>query len=251
VKGKIITEYIWLGLQWRYLQDAEASFKIHGDSYILANIRAVFRKLQDFGLPVTVRAAKELKELEDKFEKMEVTATLTTEQAKSLNKVMSDLQMTLLAETNGIVAYIVTEKRMDINKLLSNAAGLFAPNVFDSIPEVPRSDFDEAGKCIAFGRPTAGAFHILRGTEGVLRWYYCSIVRRDRLSPLLWGPMTNHLRKRRTPPSAELLNNLDNIRLSFRNPTQHPEKTYDIQEVQDLFSLCIDVVNRMVKLVST
>ena len=42
-----------------------------------------------------------------------------------------------------------------------------------------------------------------------------------------------------------LLNNLDNIRQSFRNPTQHPEKIYDIQEVQDLWSLCVDVVNRM------
>jgi len=41
---------------------------------------------------------------------------------------------------------------------------------------------------------------------------------------------------------------LDNIRRSFRNPTQHPDKIYDIQEVQDLFGLCIDAINRMITL---
>lgn len=48
-------------------------------------------------------------------------------------------------------------------------------------------------------------------------------------------------------PQKELLDNLDNIRVSFRNPTQHPEKRYDIDEAQDLFNLCIEVVNRMAK----
>jgi len=38
---------------------------------------------------------------------------------------------------------------------------------------------------------------------------------------------------------------LDHIRRSFRNPTQHPDKIYDIQEAQDLFGLCVDAVNRM------
>ncbi len=59
--------------------------------------------------------------------------------------------------------------------------------------------------------------------------------------------MVEGLKKRRSSPPVELLNNLDNIRTSFRNPTQHPDKVYDIQEAQDLFGLSIDVVNRMVR----
>jgi hypothetical protein len=62
--------------------------------------------------------------------------------------------------------------------------------------------------------------------------------------------MVEHLRKRRATLTRPLLDNLDNIRHSFRNPTQHPDKIYDIQEVQDLFGLCIDAVNRMVKILS-
>lgn len=99
---------------------------------------------------------------------------------------------------------------------------------------------------MAFERPTAAAFHLLRATEGVLRHFYCSVVKRNRIDPLLWGPIITALRDRRKPPAASLLANLDNIRVSFRNPTQHPEKIYDIHEVQDLFGLCIEVINRMV-----
>jgi len=158
---------------------------------------------------------------------------------------MDDLRNTLFAEAQGNVAFILTDKRIDVNKLLSAVPALMAPGVFDSLPDVARYDFMEAGKCIAFELPTAAAFHLLRGTEGMLRHFYCSLVRRGRVEPL-WGPMVESLRRRRTPPPAPLLDNLDNIRRSFRNPTQHPDKIYDIQEVQDLFGLCVDAVNRMV-----
>ncbi|MEP6894964.1 MAG: hypothetical protein ABI986_05090, partial [Chloroflexota bacterium] len=64
----------------------------------------------------------------------------------------------------------------------------------------------------------------------------------------LWGPMVKELRTKLTDADyMVLLNNLDNIRLSFRNPTQHPQKIYDIEEVQDLWGICVDVINRMAK----
>ncbi|MBI5022232.1 MAG: hypothetical protein HZB59_12415 [Ignavibacteriales bacterium] len=46
---------------------------------------------------------------------------------------------------------------------------------------------------------------------------------------------------------SSLLSNLDDIRITFRNPTQHPEKVYDIDEVQDLLGRCIDVVSRIAR----
>lgn len=122
-----------------------------------------------------------------------------------------------------------------------------APKVFNKLPEIAIKDFDEAGKCIAFERSTAAAFHLLRATESVLRNYYLSIVKRNRVSPLNWGPMLKSLRSRKKRPDDVLLDHLDGIRRNFRNPTQHPEKVYDINEAQDLLGICIDVVNRMVQ----
>ncbi len=63
--------------------------------------------------------------------------------------------------------------------------------------------------------------------------------------------MIDSLRKRKRPPRRELLDHLENIKNNYRNPTQHPEKIYDIQEAQGLFSLCIEVVNIIIKLMPT
>jgi hypothetical protein len=145
-------------------------------------------------------------------------------------------------------AFTPTPKRLDLTRLLSDVSSLFAPDVFNALPSGARYDFSEAGKCIAFERATAAAFHILRATEDVLRFYYNGMVRHRRITSLMWGPIVIDLRKRTLTKQYEPLNNhLDNIRVSFRNPTQHPEAIYDVHEVQDLWAVCVDVVNRMIR----
>ncbi len=245
MQSKRISRYIYFGTALRYLQDVEAGWKVHGEGYALENMDAFFEYLEEFQLPVTQRAAYQLKQFRDGLKELPSDHILTAEEASKLKETMKTLRETLFAEADGNVAFIVTDKRIDVNKLLSDVRGLMAPEVFDALPDVAQHDFVEAGRCIAFELPTAGAFHSLRGTEGVLRHFYCCCVRRDR-AQLMWGPMVDSLRARRRAPPAPLLDNLDNIRRSFRNPTQHPEKIYDIQEVQDVFGLCVDVVNRMV-----
>lgn len=245
--SKSILRYINLGTRFRFLQDAKKGWRAHGDTWILENIDAFFAYLEEFELPVTQRAADKLRAFRDELAKSDSEHRLTDEEASELSDIITDVRKTLFAEAQGNVAFIVTDKRIDVNKLLSDVPALMAPGVFDSLPDMAQYDFIEAGKCIAFELPTAAAFHLLRGTEGVLRHFYCAVVRRNR-AVLLWGPMVESLRRRRKPPTAPLLDNLDNIRRSFRNPTQHPDKIYDIQEVQDLFGLCIDAVNRLVSL---
>jgi hypothetical protein len=173
----------------------------------------------------------------------EVTAAQAAEVREGANK----LRDTLLAETGGFDAFVVTDKRYPIATLLKEPAKMMAPGVYDSLPTIAQYDFKEAGRCVAFELPTAAAFHLMRGTEDVLKFFYCQVIKQRRAT-LMWGPMIKSLReKKRNPPSPVLLNNLDNLRVGFRNPTQHPEKIYDIHEVQDLMSLSIDVVNRMIR----
>jgi len=244
MQSKTISSYIKFGTGLRYLQDAEKGWVVHGKDCLLNNINIFLGFLDEFELPVTERASRELRELRDKLAKSEPDHRLTSDEASELNGLMNDVRKTLFAEARGKVAFIVTDKRIDVDKLLTDVSTLMAPSSFDKLPDIAQYDFKEAGKCIAFELPTAAAFHLLRGTEAVLRHFYCSVVRKDRVE-LMWGPMVSSLRSRRKPPPAPLLDNLDNIRRSFRNPTQHPDKIYDIQEVQDLFGLCVDVVNRM------
>lgn len=246
MESRPTSEYVVLGGLVRYLLNAREGDPVHGKGYALANINRLLDGLEKFGLTVTQRAAWELVELGDELADSTSDQELTAQQASRLREIMITLERTLLAETEGKVAFIVVDKRYDVNKLLSNVPALLAPGVFHSLPDIAQYDLMEAGKCIAFERPTAAAFHMLRATEAVLRQFYCSVVKRGRVKQLLWGPMVESLRSRSKPPPAALLNNLDNIRVSFRNPTQHPDMRYDIHEAQDLFGLCLDVLNRMV-----
>jgi hypothetical protein len=62
----------------------------------------------------------------------------------------------------------------------------------------------------------------------------------------MWGPMSAQLRALTSnKPSETILNTLDLVRVSYRNPTQHPEAKYDIESAQDLLGVCIDLINKM------
>jgi len=248
MKTKSVLDYYWFGLCSRYIQDAKEGIFIHGDGYILKNIDSFLDRLKELGLIVTSRAAKDLMKFRDSISKLPESTILDKQQADNLKKIMINLRSTLDAEIAGFEIYTVTPKILDVNKLLNDVGSLFAPEIFGRLPDIAQYDFIEAGKCIAFERPTAAAFHILRGTEAVLREFYCYHIRHNRVKDLMWGVIVTDMRtKARTKKNETLHSNLDNIRKSFRNPTQHPEKIYDISEVQDLWSICVEVINRMGK----
>lgn len=246
MQSKPIWDYILIGTCIRYLQDAQVGQLIHGDGYMISNIEHFLNELEKLGLHVTKRASSDLVDIKNKLKARKEGSTLTTADAGELGKIVTQIRHTFTAETEGIYGYFVTDKRHDVNKLLGRVDLLLKPGVFESLPEISKYDFKEAGICIAFERSTAAAFHILRGTEAVLKLFYKRYFRKSKENKT-WGEMTNELKNknRGKKPNTVIINHLDNIRLSFRNPTQHPEKIYDIQEVQDLFGVCIEVVDRM------
>lgn len=240
--------YWQFGTGFRYLQDADVGYAIHGPNVIVGNLEALFKKLDELDLRVTIRAAADLRKLLAELKATPSDSKLDTAQAKKLSSTVKALRQTLEAELKGMNAYIVSPKRIEVERLVGEPSSLFAPEVFAALSDIARYDITEAAKCIAFERPTAAAFHLMRATEETLRNYYCHFVKRDRLDPMLWGPMVQALKGHRRAKVHDALNrNLDNIRVSFRNPTQHPDKVYDIHEVQDLWGLCVDVINRMQK----
>jgi hypothetical protein len=251
---KSIYDYIWFGTCVRFLQDVRTGTPLgpghnaSGGSNVRANLELLFVYLESLGLQVTLRASRGLRQmLDNELAQLPDNHELTPAQMTRIVTTVSEVRQTLAAECEGFEAYIVTPKRLDVKRLLTDVPGLLAPGVFMKLPDVARYDLTEAGTCIAFERPTAAAFHLLRTTESVMREFYRTLVRRNRLAPpLLWGPMVIDLRaRRRVQPYTNVLETLDHIRRSFRNPTQHPEKIYDIQEVQDLWGLCVDSISRM------
>jgi hypothetical protein len=252
VRAQPIRGYITIGYNLRYLLDVSTNHKVFGEKQVRSTMLSFIRACTDSGLHVTSRAALDLygpfirKWAIEKDDDELATLTLSVEEAATIKEASYQVQTVIFSEAQGVFAHVTSDKRFAVDRLLNDVASLMSPGIFDKLPDVAKYDFGEAGRCIAFEAPTAAAFHLMRGTEDVLKYFYCSIVRRDRVS-LMWGPIVADLRKKRKPPPTILLNNLDNLRAGFRNPTQHPEKIYDIEEAQDLFALSIDAVNRMMK----
>jgi len=242
--------YVYLGTAIRYLQDVDETVKIEGDGYLSYNIRSVLENIDALELTVSKQGSWYLSNfLTNIAEYTSAEGTLTKQGVTDLTRIMSNLRHTLESETGTKFVYTVTDKRLDSKKLLNNVPALLAVGSFEQMPDIAQFDFVESGICIAFERPTAAAFHLLRGTEAVLRQLYLSVVKAKRLpsKSRMWGPMVEKLRTRTAGrPSDTLLQTLDNIRASYRNPTFHPETCYSIDAVQDLFSLCADAVQKMV-----
>jgi len=241
---------IFLGTCLRYLQDAQAEWTPNSPWGIVKNFDQFQSSCDALELKVTARAARNsLGDVIQKLRVLDEAYKLTPADASEIRTKMTEVRVTLEAEASGSVIYRTSERRYDTTKLMGEIDKLFAPGTVAGMSDFALYDFGEAGRALAFGLPTAVAFHLLRGTEEVLRTYYRSWVRRGRMKTMLWGPMVFELKALtgRQTPDRTCLNNLDNIRVAFRNPTDHPEKIYDIGEAEDLFGLCIEVVNRMVR----
>jgi hypothetical protein len=242
-------DYIQRRTNIRYLLDTTAGTLLHGDARVVGNIVLTLELLESLDLTVSRRLAFRvgLEALQGELEATPLDASLDASQAARLKVMASQLRETTLAEAGGIFAYVTREKRLDVDRLLEDPGRLFPSGVFTELSETARLDVAEGFRCLAFELPTAAAFHLMRAVEESLRRFYLAVVKRGRVKPLLWKPMLDQLSKRRTPPPAALIAQLDHIRSSFRNPTQHPDAVYDIDGAEDLAFLSIDVLARLVR----
>lgn len=243
---KPIWEYIQIGTDLRYLQDCDISYPIKIKDGVVDNIKRLLRDMEELGLFVTIKSATDLVEFKTKLEKVDPDRNLAIDEVNELFKILEFVRHTMEAEAGSKFAFFTTDKRYEVNRLLNEVGKLFSPKVYANLPVMAQFDFSEAGKCIAFERATSAAFHILRGTEVLVRLYYKKYLRKDPTGKT-WGQLLAELKNKNSgkKPNTVTINHLINIKDSFRNPTQHPDKRYDIYEAQDLLGLCIDVVNKM------
>jgi hypothetical protein len=189
METKSILDYFFFGLDYWYLRKVQPGYSIHTDpedkdSFVLDTIKEFFSYLEELNLPVTRNASLDLVSFQKTIGATDKDSSLDKNQAKELQNIMKELEKTLIAELRGLSAYVVTQKRIDIDKLQHRVDLLFAPTIFEKLPTVAQYDIREAGKCIAYERSTAAAFHLMRATESVLREYYLFHIKRNRVKVL-------------------------------------------------------------------
>lgn len=212
---------------------------------LVPTLNLYFARLEELDLRVTLQAAEDLATLLEEVTVLPPDSVVDGPLAERIRNAAAKIDTTLDAELNLTTAFIATPKRFGLAHLLNSPASLLGNGVYSSLPAFQQFDFSEAARCIAFERPTAAAFHLMRCLEGQLRDLYCTIVLRGRAKRFMWFEMQAHLARRKDAPPKPLMDHLSNIRENFRNPTQHPDARYNMDEVQDLLAVSIDAINRM------
>jgi hypothetical protein len=237
-----------LGSSLRYLLDAKVGWLVKGETKIHSNILGVIKNVEELQLPVTLCALQKLRKLEESLGGAKPEDTLSKEQATELHDAARSVREVVNAELKSLIVYAITPKKFPTDRLIADMSFLFPNGVYAQLSALAQYDIAEAGKCIAFERPTAAAFHLLRATEDALKDFYCFAIKNNRVGSLMMGTMISDMRqKRKTKHLSDLIACLDNIRSSYRNPTQHPEKIYDMDEVQNLLGLCADAMTKLSK----
>jgi len=168
--------------------------------------------------------------------------------AKDIKDAYSHLEFVVASEGVTKKIYEIPKRRFNSDYLLDTPEKLFADDVFSSLSEIAQLDIRSACRCLLFGESTAVAFHVLRATEATLNSYYFKHKRKNRLVNPRWANIVEQLKAKKTnKPPEHLLESLDIIRKAYRNPTQHPDATYEIDSAQDLFGVCLDVIGKMGK----
>lgn len=246
MKPIALLEYITFGGMLEYLRRVKLGTPIHGRAYILYNMENLIDFVETTDFTVTQQAIKILKNFKESLEKTPKDRVLSESEKDKLFDIMDKMLLVVQAESKIKFAYFISEKRIDVKKLLNNIESLFAQDVFNVLTDSIQYDIKESGKCIAFECPTASAFHVLRGLEGLLKVLLNKLSPRVDTSHMNWGPLITEIKNLNIPELSILLDNLDRIRANYRNPTNHPEKIYNIEEAQDLFNLGVGVVNDMI-----
>ena len=153
----------------------------------------------------------------------------------------------MAAECQVLDTYHISKKgAYSTADLIDHAHHQVPSSVRDTLPQQTKADLDQAGKCLAFDLPTAAAFHLLRGTEAVLREYYDRVVpgtKKAAAKMRNWGVYIKLLKEHGA--EVKITSLLDHLRDAYRNPVLHPEENYTDERAQVLFGVCVSAIVMM------
>lgn len=198
--------------------------------------------LNDLELPVTTKISEELVKITERIP--EDDENLSSERSNSIIDEIVRIDPALDAELKLKDAFILTEKRFELKSLTESPEKLLANGVYNNLTDATKKDFSSACLQIALAQPTSSAFHLMRALEAEVKRLYFEFKKQNRLDRPMWAVMIQQLRSKKNPkPEIKTLDLLDSIRVHFRNPTQHPEAFYTLDEAQDLMNQTITAIN--------
>ncbi len=180
---------------------------------------------------------------------------ITTVWLQELNSAISEVTIQLQHELDAMPIFFVTPRRAySIDALINDATKIFGQDEVRCFSPTTVFDIQEAGKCIAFDRPTAAGFHCVRAVEAVARGYHVVVVGTSVAEGIPLGPVINGLRTKRDKlklPKDDTMNIaidlLDRFTKTYRNPITHPQMVLDLPKCMVVFDAMKCVISVMVE----
>ncbi len=190
------------------------------------------------------RLSNALKGLTDRTD---FDSDLTLLDIQPITSALTEFETVLKNELYIADTYFVTQKSgYDSGILVSNAEQNFPIELGTKVPAAI-VDLRDSGKCLAFELSTAAGFHVLRGTETVVRTYWKSISNGKpppRLKTI--GKYADEMEKS-SYGNKKVVATLKQIAALHRNPLMHPDESLTLDEAITLFGICRSVIEGMLK----
>jgi hypothetical protein len=160
-----------------------------------------------------------------------------------------DFQLIFEAEIQTMAAYYVPQQGIyRTDDLIDRAEFTLPEETRNKIDRIVANEIQQAGKCLAFGVPTASGFHMMRAVEAVL-FHYCDTVavtgQKKPGKSKNWGDYTAYLARSTEPDVIETRALLHPLGKNQRDHIMHPEKVLTPNEAYSLFQEGQAAINRM------
>jgi len=194
-----------------------------------------------------VSAFKLLKLLATFTARTDFDSELTFFEANEITKTAADFETVLRSELLVADVYYVTKKGgYDTGDLLGNAERNFPAELGVKVPRAI-GDIRQAGKSLAFELSTASGFHVLRGTETVVRSYWDAVAGgapHPKLKTI--GSYAKQLEDKKLG-KVKTVETLKQVASLHRNPLMHPDESLSLEDAISLFGICSSAINAMLK----
>jgi hypothetical protein len=227
-----------------YGQDKQKDEQLSQSTYnfLESNLKYAERHFKAIGLGV---CEKHLQDIADALKKGSMTG-------RRLEEEFFQLYRNLDREISAQAIYFVPKER---SSYCEPSSPLFGLPVYEKFKKAT-TDIEEAGKCLAFGRGTACVFHLMRIMEVGLRslakglgipyapsWE--SYLRQ--IETKISEKHSKKTKKWKTwePFYRDSAGDLQLVKIAWRNPTMHIERSYTPEEAEDVFRAVRSFMQRL------
>lgn len=158
-----------------------------------------------------------------------------------------NFEIILASDLETLDTYFVLPIRAYNNqKIIDDFTTALSKEASEWLPNSARTDWKEAGKCLAFQLFTACGFHLLRSIEGALVEYYRGLTGGKNLLGICqekdrsFGKYIKYIEEAKA--SEKIIAVLTQIKELYRNPLMHPEDTLTENEAIALAGISISCI---------